>query len=112
MSMISVHLTRKPGTARFLVAQRVEGNGVLQNEVPEQERPCLEWQLADSHRTFCLWATCHRPRTADTDSGILADGSTLGPFATRSWVHERTSFDTVLVAIVVAPTTVSRVAPP
>src|ERR1044072_4255957 len=64
MSMISVHLTRKPSTTRFLVAQRVEGNGVLQNEVPKQERPCLQCQRVDSHRT------------------ILANGSVLCPFRT------------------------------
>src|SRR5262252_9050904 len=53
MSMISVHLTRKPGTARFLVAQRVDGSGVLRNEVSKQERPRLQWQRVDSHRAFC-----------------------------------------------------------
>src|SRR5262245_23526078 len=57
MSMIPVDLTRKPGTTRCLVAQRVEGNGVLQDEVPKQEQPCLQRQLVDGHRTFCLWVT-------------------------------------------------------
>src|SRR5262245_42398426 len=54
MCVIPVHLTRKPGTTRRLVTQRVEGNGVPWNEVPKRERPCLQWQLVDSHRTFCL----------------------------------------------------------
>src|SRR5215831_4585653 len=68
MCMISVHLTGKPGTTRFLVAQRVEGNGVLRNEVPKQERPCLQWQRVDSHRAFCdlsLERTSKRLRRLD-----------------------------------------------
>src|SRR5215471_13168153 len=37
MSTIPVHLTRKPGTTRLLVAQRVEGYRVLQSEAPKHE---------------------------------------------------------------------------
>src|SRR5262245_4010201 len=71
MSMIFVHLTRKPSSTRVLVAQRMEGNGVLQNEVPKQERPRLQWQLVDSHHAFCSWSMLESRRAIERTSKRL-----------------------------------------
>jgi len=43
VSVVSVHLARKPGEGRILMAQTQLARGIARNEVPEQKRLRLKW---------------------------------------------------------------------